>query len=158
SHHIRVAALTALCSVIEKLRSSDELDDGQKKMRDDLLEKLRDHVRDEPAFVRQHCLQLWTSLVIQKKVPVKEYLRVFELELDRLRDKACRVRKDAVTLVMHMVLNNPYFVIDSTRAQIEKGQNDAKTKLVELRQEHEKLNKNIKEDKKMEEKKSQSDD
>ncbi|CAF4357690.1 unnamed protein product, partial [Rotaria sordida] len=51
-HHIRVAALTALCSVIEKLRSSDELDDGQKKMRDDLLEKLRDHVRDKPAFVR----------------------------------------------------------------------------------------------------------
>ncbi|CAF3988780.1 unnamed protein product [Rotaria sp. Silwood1] len=158
SRHIRVAALTALCSVIEKLLSSEELDDGQGKMRDDLLEKLRDHVRDEPAFVRQHCLQLWISLVIQEKVPVKQYLRVFELGLDRLRDKACRVRKHAVTLVMHMVLNNPYLVIDSTRAQIEKGQNDAKTKLVELRQELEKLNKNIKEDKKMEEKKSQSDD
>ncbi|CAF1553514.1 unnamed protein product, partial [Rotaria sp. Silwood1] len=110
------------------------------------------------AFVRQHCLQLWISLVIQEKVPVKQYLRVFELGLDRLRDKACRVRKHAVTLVMHMILNNPYFVIDSTRAQIEKGQNDAKRKLVELRQELEKLNKNIKEDKKMEEKKSQSDD
>ncbi|CAF5012619.1 unnamed protein product, partial [Rotaria sp. Silwood1] len=41
SRHIRVAALTALCSVIEKLLSSEELDDGQGKMRDDLLEKLR---------------------------------------------------------------------------------------------------------------------
>jgi hypothetical protein len=36
-----VAALTALCSVIEKLLSSDDLDDGQRKMRDDLLQILR---------------------------------------------------------------------------------------------------------------------
>ncbi|CAF4235916.1 unnamed protein product, partial [Rotaria sordida] len=158
NHHIRVAALTALCSVIEKLLSSNDLDDGQRKMRDTLLQILRNHVHDVTAFVRQHCLQLWTSLIQQQKVPVRQYLRVFELGLDRLRDSACTVRKDAVTLVMHMVLNNPYFVVDSTRAQFEKGQNDAETKLVELRQELEKLNKNKKEDKKMEEKKSQSDD
>ncbi|CAF0761874.1 unnamed protein product [Rotaria sp. Silwood1] len=159
SHHIRVAALTALCSVIEKLLSSDELDDGQRKMRDDLLQILREHVSDVTAFVRQHCLQLWTSLVIQKKVPVRQYIRAFELGLDRLRDSACAVRKDAVTLVMHMVLNNPYFVVDSTRAQFEERQNDAETTLAELRQELEKLNKNVKEDKKIdEEKKSQSDD
>ncbi|CAF0722341.1 unnamed protein product [Rotaria sordida] len=158
SHHIRVAALTALCSVIEKLLSSDELDDGQRKMRDDLLQILREHVSDVTAFVRQHCLQLWTLLVIQKKVPVRQYIRAFELGLDRLRDSACAVRKDAVTLVMHMVLNNPYFVVDSTRAQFEERQNDAETKLAELRQELDKLNKNRKEDKKIEEKKSQSDD
>jgi hypothetical protein len=36
-----VAALTALCSVIEKHLSSDELDDAQRKMRDDLLQILR---------------------------------------------------------------------------------------------------------------------
>jgi hypothetical protein len=111
SHHIRVAALTAFCSVIEKLLSSDDLDDGQRKMRDDLLQILREHVSDVTAFVRQHCLQLWTSLVQQKKVPVRQYIRAFELGLDRLRDSACAVRKDAVNLVMHMVLNNPYFVV-----------------------------------------------
>lgn len=65
------------------------------------------------AFVRQHCLQLWTGLVQQKKVPVRQYIRAFELGLDRLRDSACAVRKDAVTLVMNMVLNNPYFVVVS---------------------------------------------
>lgn len=107
------------------------------------------------AFVRQHCLQLWTSLVQQKKVPVRQYIRAFELGLDRLRDSACAVRKDAVTLVMHMVLNNPYFVVvgkindggfdetfflkDSTRAQFEERQNDAESKLKELRVELEKL-------------------
>ena len=68
---------------------------------------------DVTAFVRQHCLQLWTSLVQQKKVPVRQYIRAFELGLDRLRDSACAVRKDAVTLVMNMVLNNPYFVVVS---------------------------------------------
>ncbi|CAF1330307.1 unnamed protein product, partial [Adineta ricciae] len=147
SHHIRVAALTAFCSVIEKLLSSDDLDDGQRKLRDDLLQILREHVSDVTAFVRQHCLQLWTSLVQQKKVPVRQYIRAFELGLDRLRDSACAVRKDAVTLVMHMVLNNPYFVVDSTRAQFEERQNDAETKLAELRSELEKLNQNRKEDK-----------
>ncbi|CAF5189513.1 unnamed protein product, partial [Rotaria magnacalcarata] len=49
SHHIRVAALTSLCSVIEKLLSSDDLDDGQRKMRDDLLQILREHVSDVTA-------------------------------------------------------------------------------------------------------------
>ncbi|CAF1328694.1 unnamed protein product, partial [Adineta ricciae] len=147
SHHIRVAALTAFCSVIEKLLSSDDLDDGQRKLRDDLLQILREHVSDVTAFVRQHCLQLWTSLVQQKKVPVRQYIRAFELGLDRLRDSACAVRKDAVTLVMYMVLNNPYFVVDSTRAQFEERQNDAETKLAELRGELEKLNQNRKEEK-----------
>ncbi|UJR35385.1 hypothetical protein I4U23_028142 [Adineta vaga] len=158
SHHIRVAALTAFCSVIEKLLSSDDLDDGQRKMRDDLLQILREHVSDITAFVRQHCLQLWTSLVQQKKVPVRQYIRAFELGLDRLRDSACAVRKDAVTLVMHMVLNNPYFVVDSTRAQFEERQNDAEAKLAELRGELEKLNKNIKEQKSNKNGKVQSDE
>jgi hypothetical protein len=66
--------------------------------------------------------------------------------------------------VMNMVLNNPYFVVvswskksfvffiknyfkDSTRAQFEERQNDAETKLGELRVELEKLSKNIKEGK-----------
>ncbi|CAF4231860.1 unnamed protein product, partial [Rotaria sordida] len=152
SHHIRVAALTALCSVIEKLLSSNDLDDGQIKMRDNLLKILREHVHDETGFIRQHCLQLWTSLVIEKKVPVTQYLEVFELGLARLIDIDCVVRKDAVTLVMHMILNNPYFDFDSTRAELEKAQNDAETKLAKLRQEFEKLHKI------MEEKKPQSDD
>ena len=99
-------------------------------MRDDLLQILRvrfvlyqsiffililnqEHVSDVSAFVRQHCLQLWTILVQQKKVPVRQYIRAFELGLDRLRDSACAVRKDAVTLIMNMVLNNPYFVVVS---------------------------------------------
>ncbi|CAF4028298.1 unnamed protein product, partial [Rotaria sordida] len=157
NHHIRVAALTALCSVIEKLLSSNDLDDGQRKMRDTLLQILRNHVHDVTAFVRQHCLQLWTSLIQQQKVPVRQYLRVFELGLDRLRDSACTVRKDAVTLVMHMVLNNPYFVVDSTRAQFEEGQNDAETKLAELRAELEKLNKKV-ENKRKEKAKSDDED
>ncbi|CAF3928096.1 unnamed protein product [Rotaria sordida] len=139
SHHIHVAALTAFCSVIEKLLLSDDLDDGQRKMRSDLLQILREHVSDVTAFVRQHCLQLWTSIVQQKK------------------DSTCAVRKDAVTLIMHMVLNNFYFVINSTRVQFEERQNDAETKLDELRTELEKLNKNKNEEKKIE-KKIQSDD
>ncbi|CAF1180950.1 unnamed protein product [Rotaria sordida] len=139
SHHIRVAALTAFCSVIEKLLLSDDLDDGQRKMRSDLLQILREHVSDVTAFVRQHCLQLWISIVQQKK------------------DSTCAVRKDAVTLIMHMVLNNFYFVINSTRAQFEERQNDAEIQLDELRTELEKLNKNKNEEKKIE-KKIQSDD
>lgn len=158
SHHIRVAALTALSSVIEKLLSSDDLDEGQRKMRDDLLQILREHVSDVTAFVRQHCLQLWTSLVQQKKIPVRQYIRAFELGLDRLRDSACAVRKDAVTLVMYMVLNNPYFVVDSTRAQFEERHNEAEAKLIELRQELEKINKNKKEEKKQEVENSDSED
>ncbi|CAF1256139.1 unnamed protein product [Rotaria sordida] len=120
SHHIHVAALTAFCSVIEKLLLSDDLDDGQRKMRSDLLQILREHVSDVTAFVRQHCLQLWTSIVQQKK------------------DSTCAVRKDAVTLIMHMVLNNFYFVINSTRAQFEERQNDAETQLDELQKKIEK--------------------
>jgi hypothetical protein len=117
-------------------------------MRDDLLQILREHVSDVTAFVRQHCLQLWTSLVQQKKVPVRQYIRAFELGLDRLRDSACAVRKDAVTLVMNMVLNNPYFVVDSTRAQFEERQNDAEKRLSELHIELNKLNENPIEEKK----------
>ncbi|CAM4768442.1 unnamed protein product [Rotaria magnacalcarata] len=158
SHHIRVAALTSLCSVIEKLLSSDDLDDGQRKMRDDLLQILREHVSDVTAFVRQHCLQLWTTLVQQKKIPVRQYIRAFELGLDRLRDSACAVRKDAVTLIMHMVLNNPYFVVDSTRTQFEERQKDAEIKLTELREVLDKLNKNIKGQQKTKEEKSESED
>ncbi|CAF1260115.1 unnamed protein product [Rotaria sordida] len=80
----------------------------------------KEHVSDVTAFVHQHCLQLCTSLVQQtKKVPVRQYIRAFELGLDRLRDSACAVRKDAITLIIYMVLNNPYLVMDSTRIQFE---------------------------------------
>ncbi|CAF5145293.1 unnamed protein product, partial [Rotaria magnacalcarata] len=108
--------------------------------------------------VRQHCLQLWTTLVQQKKIPVRQYIRAFELGLDRLRDSACAVRKDAVTLIMHMVLNNPYFVVDSTRTQFEERQKDAEIKLTELREVLDKLNKNIKGQQKTKEEKSESED
>ncbi|CAF1230939.1 unnamed protein product [Rotaria sordida] len=57
----------------------------------------------------------------KKKVPVRQYIRAFELGLDRLRDSACAVRKDAITLIIYMVLNNPYLVMDSTRIQFEES-------------------------------------
>ncbi|CAF0957622.1 unnamed protein product [Rotaria sordida] len=137
SYHIRVAALTAFCSVIEKLLLSDDLDDGQRKMRDNLLQILREHVSD---FL------------------FRQYIETFELDLYRLRVSTCAVRKDAVTLIMHMLLNNPYFVIDSTRAPFEERQTDAETKLDELCTELEKLNKNNHEEKKIEKEKLQFDD
>ncbi|CAF4694978.1 unnamed protein product, partial [Rotaria sp. Silwood2] len=40
NHHIRVVALTAFCSIIDKLLLSDDLDDEQIKMCDDLLQIL----------------------------------------------------------------------------------------------------------------------
>ncbi|CAF4223270.1 unnamed protein product [Rotaria sp. Silwood2] len=40
SHHIRVVALTAFCSIIDKLLLSDDSDDEQTKMCDDLLQIL----------------------------------------------------------------------------------------------------------------------
>ncbi|CAF1479518.1 unnamed protein product [Rotaria sordida] len=150
SYHIRVAALTAFCSVIEKLLLSDDLDDGQRKMRDNLLQILR------------VCFYLFLNKIFIlnfiRNMYLIQYIETFELDLYRLRVSTCAVRKDAVTLIMHMLLNNPYFVIDSTRAPFEERQTDAETKLDELCTELEKLNKNNHEEKKIEKEKLQFDD
>ncbi len=88
----------------------------------------------------------------------KQYIRVFEFDLDRLRDSVSAVRKDVVTLIMYTVINNSYFIVvcmfnwedfskqyillkDSIRVQCEEKQNNNEIKLSELRTELEKVKK-----------------
>ncbi|CAF1452589.1 unnamed protein product [Didymodactylos carnosus] len=132
-HHIRIAVLIAFAHVIDReLVPVDSLDDSAKKLRDELFRCLSDHVYDSNSYVRTNALQIWAGLIQGKKVPVKQLIQAFEFGLCRLRDAACPVRKEAVTLVMHVILSNPYFGIDVTHADLEEQRIKTEKELEEL--------------------------
>jgi len=103
---LRNAMLSVLGKLITNVLTGDELNANQKKMREEFIDSLCEHVHDCHGFVRSKVLQVITSLV--DSLPVTRYSEVGQLTLGRLNDRLPNVRKYALQLLTTLISHNPY--------------------------------------------------
>ena len=79
-----------------------------KEIREQLLDILTERLHDVSSYVRSKVLQIWTSLMKLRAVPLCRNLKLLNLTIARLNDKAAAVRKNAVHLLQIFLEYNPY--------------------------------------------------
>lgn len=76
--------------------------------RDAFLDVMVERTHDINPYTRASVLKVWAALSDAGAVPVARVASVFELALDRLRDKNAGVRRNAVILLTSALDNNPF--------------------------------------------------
>ncbi|KAF1744694.1 hypothetical protein MXB_3753, partial [Myxobolus squamalis] len=107
-YSMRNAVLDCFGQIVIQVYTKLELDDVGRKSRDCFLEKLQEHLHDVNAYVRSHVLQIWVEISEKKSIPLLRYNTLTCLIVERLRDKSCNVRKNAASLLLTLIINNPY--------------------------------------------------
>ncbi|XP_064610959.1 condensin complex subunit 1-like [Liolophura sinensis] len=108
SYSMRNGVLGAMGEILIKVLSKDDLDNKQKLTRDQILDKLEDHIHDVHAFVRSKVLQIWLRVVNEKCLPLMRQENLVNLVIGRLQDKSCQVRKQAIQLITTLLQSNPF--------------------------------------------------
>nr|XP_054768299.1 condensin complex subunit 1-like [Lytechinus pictus] len=108
SYTMRNGVLGVIGEIVIKVLSKEQLDSKAKTARDQLLDKLEDHIHDVNAFSRSRALQVWLHLCRERAIPLSRQHTVMELTVGRLRDKSSIVRKGAVQLVSAFLTSNPF--------------------------------------------------
>lgn len=107
SYPMRNATLVIIGIVVSNVLSKDTLTFSEKKQRDELLDKLENHILDINSFTRGRALQVWSRLFMERKVPLKRLNPLIEEVVGRLQDKSTYVRKNAVQLLNSFLKYNP---------------------------------------------------
>eukprot|EP00057_Strongylocentrotus_purpuratus_P001456 XP_001199144.2 PREDICTED: condensin complex subunit 1 [Strongylocentrotus purpuratus] len=108
SYTMRNGVLGVIGEIVIKVLSKEQLDKKAKTARDQLLDKLEDHIHDVNAFSRSRALQVWLHLCRERAIPLSRQHTVMELTIGRLRDKSSIVRKGAVQLISAFLTSNPF--------------------------------------------------
>ncbi|KAJ8021490.1 Condensin complex subunit 1 [Holothuria leucospilota] len=148
SYTMRNGVLTALGNIVCKVLSGDGLTDKSRITRDQLLDKLEDHIHDVNAFCRSKALQIWLMLCQHRAIPLARQQVVLELTVGRLYDKSSLVRKFAIQLLTALLTSNP-FAAKLPVSELESSLEKEKEKLAALIPQNEKEN-GINEDKMVE--------
>ncbi|XP_022241936.1 condensin complex subunit 1-like [Limulus polyphemus] len=123
AYTMRNCVLNILGEIILKVLSRDDLDSKSKDLRDQLLDKLEDHIYDVNAFVRSKVLQVWHQLCTEKAVPLPRQDNLLHLITGRLHDKASSVRKYAIQFLTAFLQGNPFaakLTLEELQANYEK--------------------------------------
>lgn len=108
SYTMRICVLGVLGEIVQTTLTKENLDENLKKMRDDFLDSLTDHIHDSNAHVRTKVLQAWQKLCLAKAIPLTRLNHLLELTVGRLNDKSTNVKKQAVHLIKDLLEGNPY--------------------------------------------------
>lgn len=108
SYSMRICVVGVLGEIVLSILTKENLDDNYKKMRDEYLNCLEEHIHDVNAFVRTKVLQTWQKLCLGKAIPVSRINRLLELVIGRLNDKSTNVKKQAVHLIRDLLEGNPF--------------------------------------------------
>ncbi|XP_022111340.1 condensin complex subunit 1-like isoform X2 [Acanthaster planci] len=108
SYTMRNGVLGVLGEIVIQVLSKDGLDRKAKSTRDQLLDKLEDHIHDINAFTRSRALQVWLHLCRERAIPLPRQRSVMSLVLGRLQDKSSIVRRGAVQLLSECLTSNPF--------------------------------------------------
>lgn len=108
SYLMRNATLTVIGHLIVKELSKNELDAKEKNLRDQLLDKLEDHILDMTSYTRSRTLQVWHTLCYEEVIPLPRLETLIETIVGRLKDKSCFVRKAAVQFLTQFLMKNPF--------------------------------------------------
>ncbi|KAJ7379614.1 meiotic chromosome condensation [Desmophyllum pertusum] len=108
SYSMRNGILGLMGEIVVKILCKEDLDDAAKKLRDQLLDKMEEHIHDVNAYVRSKALHIWLELCKEKAIPLCRQPHLLELVIGRLQDKSCIVRKNAIQLLKTCLICNPF--------------------------------------------------
>lgn len=108
SYSMRNGILALMGEIVIKVLSKEDLDDAAKKLRDQLLDKMEDHIHDVNAYVRSKALHIWLELCKKEAIPLSRQPHLLELVINRLQDKSSIVRKNAIQLLKTFLICNPF--------------------------------------------------
>lgn len=105
---MRICVLSVLTELIIHVLNNDELNELEKKTRDDYLIILQDHLLDVNAFVRSKVLQLFTAIINVDCLPKQMYGIILNCAEEKLHDKSSYVTKSAIQLIKTLIKLNPF--------------------------------------------------
>lgn len=105
---LRNGALTAIGSILLSELSEENMSEEKKVIRNQLLDKLEDHIYDITSFTRGKTVAVWKRLCECSKIPLSRIDRVVELIVERLMDKASYVRKQSIQFLTVFIEVNQY--------------------------------------------------
>lgn len=108
SYSMRICVVGVLGEIVLNVLTKENLDENLKKMRDEYLDCLEEHIHDVNAFVRTKVLHIWQKLCIGKAIPISRTNRLLELVIGRLYDRSTNVKKQAVHLIKELLERNPF--------------------------------------------------
>lgn len=88
--------------------SLERNEDQMKRVRDSMLDMLIERTYDVNSYTRAQVLKSWTTLAEEGALPVVRVDAVAEVALDRLQDRIASVRKNAMSLLIALIDNNPF--------------------------------------------------
>ncbi|XP_064011981.1 condensin complex subunit 1 [Pogoniulus pusillus] len=109
SYVLRNAILSAAAEVLVQMLNGDQLEEAARDARDQFLAILQTHVCDVNSFVRSRVLQLFTRIVQCRALPLTLFRSLVPLVVERLKDKAVAVVKNAIQLLAAFLSNNPFY-------------------------------------------------
>lgn len=107
SYLMRNATLSIIGNLVIKELSKDSSRE-KRNLRDQLLDKLEDHIHDNTSYTRSRALQVWCTLCQAEVIPLPRLETLIEAIVGRLRDKSCFVRKYAVQFLNQFLTRNPF--------------------------------------------------
>jgi len=127
SHLIRNSIIYIYGEIIIKVLNQEATakDLKLKKMRNELLDTLCEHLHDSNALVRSKTLQTWRRICVEKALPLNYMNEVMKRCVGRMEDIASSVRKSAFQLLCDLIRNNPYGIVN-----IETSMNQTETEYV----------------------------
>ena len=108
AYMIRSATLAIFGALISKELSAPDADVQKKTLRDDLLDKLEDHILDVTTFTRGMAIKVWHRLCSEGKIPIDRQESLIESIVGRLQDRSVYVRKQAVIFLTLFLKQNPF--------------------------------------------------
>eukprot|EP01127_Copromyxa_protea_P011016 TRINITY_DN2736_c2_g1_i1.p1 TRINITY_DN2736_c2_g1~~TRINITY_DN2736_c2_g1_i1.p1 ORF type:complete len:1452 (+),score=318.59 TRINITY_DN2736_c2_g1_i1:57-4412(+) len=105
SYHFRNGVVQLLGQLVVK--AFDE-NCPEPTTRDSLLKVLFERTHDVSPYTRSKVLQTWSSLAAAEAIPRKYYVSITERCVERLHDKAQKVRKHALVLLSKLLQFNPF--------------------------------------------------
>lgn len=127
AYTMRNCVLSVFGEVVMKVLSSDDLSDKSKELRDQILDKLEEHIHDVTAFVRSKSLQVWKQLCGEQAIPLPRQHQLLELVIGRLFDKSSSVRKYAIQFLTTFLQKNPYSAVISLEEIKKNAEKERKT-------------------------------
>ena len=106
SYLMRNATLSIIGNLIIKELSGETV--KERHLRDQLLDKLEDHIHDNTSYTRSRALHVWCNLCQAEVIPLSRLETLIEAVIGRLKDKSCYVRKYAVQFLNQFLTKNPF--------------------------------------------------
>ncbi|CAH1732771.1 unnamed protein product [Aphis gossypii] len=105
---MRICVLSVLKELIIHVLNNDELNEFERKTRNDYLITMQDHLLDVNAFVRSKVLHLFTDIINVDCLPKHMYGIILDCAEERLHDKSAYVTKRAIQLIIALIKLNPF--------------------------------------------------